>query len=264
MRWLLGVLLVFWSPPVFPLALDTGGLEPVGTTKIINIIDGDTVSITPPLMDSTQIRLVGIQAPKLALGRKGFKAWPLAKEARDALGHLIGGETVQVFVGTAPQDRHGRLLAHLVRKDGLWVQGTMLREGWARTYSFRDNRLKVPEMLAIEAEARNHRRGLWAHPNYAIRMPEETDSLINRFELVEGTVLETATIRGRTYLNFGANWRDDFTILVRRPAFRLFDKHGMDLLSLKGQRVRVRGWLERWNGPLIEVDHPEQLELLTE
>jgi hypothetical protein len=34
----------------------------------------------------------------------------------------------------------------------------------------------------------------------------------------------------------------------------------MDLASLEGQRVRVRGWVESWNGPAIEATHPEQIE----
>jgi hypothetical protein len=26
--------------------------------------------------------------------------------------------------------------------------------------------------------------------------------------------------------------------------------------------VRVRGWIERWNGPVIKATHPEQIEIL--
>ena len=39
------------------------------------IIDGDTLV----LQSGVQVRLVGIQAPKLPLGRRGFTAWPLAE-----------------------------------------------------------------------------------------------------------------------------------------------------------------------------------------
>jgi hypothetical protein len=29
-----------------------------------------------------------------------------------------------------------------------------------------------------------------------------------------------------------------------------------------GREIRVRGWLEFYNGPMIEATHPEQIELL--
>ena len=34
--------------------------------------------------------------------------------------------------------------------------------------------------------------------------------------------------------------------------------------SYEGGRVRVRGWLKSFNGPMIEVTHPEQIEILKE
>src|SRR3546814_5034081 len=47
--------------------------------EAVTVIDGDTLT----LADGREIRLVGIQAPKLALGRTGFQPWPLAEEAKD-------------------------------------------------------------------------------------------------------------------------------------------------------------------------------------
>jgi len=38
----------------------------------------------------------------------------------------------------------------------------------------------------------------------------------------------------------------------------------MLLPDLKDQRVRVRGWVRQFNGPLIDVTHPEQIEVLGE
>ena len=31
---------------------------------------------------------------------------------------------------------------------------------------------------------------------------------------------------------------------------------------MEGKRIRVRGWLRSYNGPVIDVTHPEQIELL--
>ncbi len=35
-------------------------------------------------------------------------------------------------------------------------------------------------------------------------------------------------------------------------------------IDLLHRLVRVRGWVKRFNGPLIEVTHPEQIEVIEE
>ena len=80
--------------------------------------------------------------------------------------------------------------------------------------------------------------------------------------MVEGTVLDSAEVRGRTYLNFGEDWRSDFTVTISPKDKRRFREESFDLLALKGRRIRVRGWLHQRNGPMIDVTHPEQIELL--
>ena len=164
-------------------------------------------------------------------------------------------------------DRHGRLLAQLYTAGGdgseLWIQGLLIEAGMARVYSFADNRDLVPEMLASESRARTERRGIWGHPYYAIRDPEAADAHIGSFQLVEGRVLEAAVVRGRAYLNFGADWREDFTITLAPDVRRRFEAEGIDPRDYQAARVRVRGWLKSFNGPMIEVTHPEQIEVLT-
>src|SRR3546814_3362691 len=88
-------------------------------------------------------------------GRKGFVEWPLAEAARSALAELVLDRQVGLAYGGRREDRHGRRLAHLIRDDGLWVQGAMLEAGMARVYSFPDNTAAVPEMLTLERRARS-------------------------------------------------------------------------------------------------------------
>ena len=45
---------------------------------------------------------------------------------------------------------------------------------------------------------------------------------------------------------------------------RAFEAAGIDTLAYRGRRVRVRGWLESYNGPMIEATHPAQIEVLGE
>lgn len=223
------------------------------------IIDGDTLL----LEDGREVRLVGIQAPKLPLGRRNFPTWPLAEEARRALVELAQGRRLTLAYGTTPRDRHGRHLAHLAREDdGTWLQGEMLRRGMARVYTFPDNRGRAAEMLALEREARAAQRGIWALPWYRIRDTEEVARDIDTFQVVEGEVRRAALARTVAYLNFGEDFRTDFTVAIDSDARRLFRAAGLDPLKLQGTRIRVRGWLRAYNGPLIEATHPEQLEVL--
>ena len=227
-------------------------------TRVVEIVDGDTLV----LEGGARVRLVGIQAPKLPLGRPDFTEWPLAKESKAALDELTRGRRVRLSFGGRRVDRYGRWLAHLHDKDGRWIQGEMLRRGMARVYSFADNRALVAEMMALERDARRARRGIWSHDYYRVRRVGETYRLINSFQLVEGRVLKTAVVRGRGYLNFGRDWRTDFTISVGPKARRVFRAVGRNIRRLAGRRVRVRGWLKWRNGPMIVVTHPEQIEVL--
>ncbi len=255
---------------VLVLASAGAGAEPLEglttgeTARVVAVVDGDTVILDRAIRDAKQIRLVGLQAPKLALGRKGFKQWPLAPDAKFALEELTLDKTVTLRFGGARMDRHGRHLAHLFLPDGTWVQGRMLQRGMARVYTFADNRAVTTEMYALEREARNANRGIWAHPFYAVRRatPLALGHLTGTFQVIEGRVLETALVKGTTYLNFGENWRDDFTVTLNGKARRAFAKIALDPQSLKGAQLRVRGWLKKRNGPALKVTHPEQIELI--
>ena len=232
--------------------------SPAGeTAKVTEVTDGDTLTLS----SKTVVRLVGIQAPKLPLDRPGFKEWPLARESRKALADMTLDRALTLHPGTRPTDRWGRTLAQLVRDDGLWVQGEMLRLGWARVYTFPDNRQLAGDMLALEREARAARRGIWGHPYYAIVTPDRAGRVINTFQLVEGIVVDAAEVKGRVYLNFGPDWKTDFTVMVPARVRKTLARQGMDPAGFKGRTVRVRGWLKEYNGPVIEMTHPEQLEL---
>lgn len=73
---------------------------------VASIVDGDTVAPRSPINGANQIRLFGLQAPKLPLGRRGFKAWPLGEESKLALERLVLGKTITLKYGGRRMDRH--------------------------------------------------------------------------------------------------------------------------------------------------------------
>jgi hypothetical protein len=82
------------------------------------------------------------------------------------------------------------------------------------------------------------------------------------FQIIEGAVKDTARVRGRVYLNFGEDYRTDFTASIAPEVMKAFTADKLDLLALKGRSVRVRGYLRDFNGPSMDLTHPEQIEVL--
>ena len=230
-----------------------------------SVLDGDTLYLDSGL----KVRLSGIQAPKLPLGRKGFRAWPLGQEARSALIGLTQKRRVQLYYGGAKRDRYDRALAQIYILDAsgnrdLWVQEEMVRLGMARVYTWPDTFQDSARLYAAEQEARAAARGIWADSFYAIRKPDP-DPLaqdVDSFQLVEGIVTSAANVKGTHYLNFGANYRTDFTVAISKASMKAFKKSGFDPLSLEGASIRVRGWIELQNGPVIWVSDPNRIEVL--
>lgn len=237
---------------------------PVETGTVADVLDGDTLKLT----DGRIVRLIGAKAPKPPLSWRGDDPWPLVDDARDALSALASGKPVELRFGGLRQDRHGYVLAQVFVADGanrLWLQDELIAKGLARVYSFADNRACVAELLASERKARAGRLGVWASYVYRIepaRDVKRLGRLIHSYQLIEGTVVAVGEGGGRLYLNFGADWRTDFTVSIDRKSVSDFAAAGIDLKTLAGRRLRARGFLAWRSGPMLEATHPEQIELL--
>ena len=247
------------------LGLRMSDLTAGETGQLRSVSDGDTLYLDSGL----KVRLAAIQAPKLPLGREGFKAWPLGEESKAALEKLTKGKTLQLFYGGERRDRYDRALAQVYSLDGegaknIWLQEEMVRLGMARVYTWPDTFQDSEKLYAAEVKARDAKRGIWGQDYYSIRSPEPNALAqdIDSYQIVQGIVTSTADVRGQVYLNFGADYKTDFTIAIAKRDRKRFKKANLDPLSLEGATVRIRGWIELSNGPMIWLDHPERLEVL--
>jgi micrococcal nuclease len=232
-----------------------------GSSLVADIRGGDTLI----LEDGRSARLAGVLLPRRSSdGGVTAEARTIAEKA---VADLVAGQKVELRLDSGHRDRYGRLLAQVfVTKDGqrVWLQERLIASGLARVISSKDNRLCVPELLGIEKTARETNQGQWRTGLFSVKPAASEDmlqGLAQSYEIVEGRIENVAEVRGRTYLNFGKNWRRDFTVTVPSDAARLFAGQ-TDLAGLKGRLVRVRGWIEDINGPSISLTHPEQLEIL--
>lgn len=228
--------------------------------RILDIIDPLTLRAD----HSGIIHLTGLDIPDYNPYQQGA----IAQSAVAILRDMVLDKTVQLYQTrdreTGRKNRMNQSLYHLVIKDSdSWVQGIMVRLGLARVRTDPSNPEMARALYALEAEARAQKLGLWAFDQYKVLTPEQTPDHLNSFAIVEGTVMSAARKQSNIYLNFGADWRDDFTIQIKPVHSRTFNARGVNPLDLNGKTIRVRGWLQSYNGPYIEIDHPERIEIIS-
>jgi endonuclease YncB( thermonuclease family) len=230
------------------------------TTQVAAVLDGDTVR----LEDGRIVRLAGIEAPKRPLGGSTADRWPLAEAAREGLAGLIAGKTVAVATIGPEPDRYGRLVGHLSLSDGTWIEAALVRRGLARARPQPDDMACFSVLVSEEAVARAGHRGLWRDQDYAIRAADDP-SLADRkglYELVEGRVVSVGHGRRMIFLDFGSDYRRDFTIMVNSDLAERLAETGVAVDALEGRRVRVRGVIEESGGPAVRISDPAEIELL--
>tara|TARA_R110002126_G_scaffold13118_1_gene56225 strand:- start:463804 stop:464700 length:897 start_codon:yes stop_codon:yes gene_type:complete len=158
-------------------------------------------------------------------------------------------------------DRYGHLRVHAVtQKDKTWLQAALLTTGHAQLRTRSDWPALITRMQRIESTARIEKIGLWLIPDLSIMDALKITDEQRGFHLVEGRVHSVAMHKNIVYLNFGDNWREDFTVVVPSTMRRVFAKNGIDIMGKGGEILRVRGWIDSYNGPFIEIDHAEQIE----
>jgi Staphylococcal nuclease homologue len=236
------------ASPVSPEALADGGVAHIAAI-------GDDGSLLTA--DGRVIRLAGLRFP-------GGIAWREA--AVSALRTLVLGHDLRLRFDDRRRDRYGRMLAQGITDAGVWLQGELIGHGLAEVESRRGNSSLIGPLLALETTARGRNAGLWSDARFAVASAAEVardpDGHLDRFGIVEGDVATVSSRSNWTFLNFGADWHTDFTVAVSSRDRRAVRDGGLDLAGLTGKHVRVRGWLRNWNGPLIEVDHAEQIEII--
>lgn len=142
--------------------------------RVTRVVDGDTLEV---LRQGRQVlvRLIGVDTPetetsqRLAQRARQYQRSPLreARLGRKARGFVLSllapDQWVRLEFEPAQglRDRHGRVLAYVYLPDGRMLNRLLVEQGMARVFRrflFRYRRA----WLALEAQARKARKGLWA------------------------------------------------------------------------------------------------------
>ena len=208
------------------------------------------------------------------------------------LQRLLAGRSIALSYGNIRRDRYGRRLAQvfllppedetaraemraernivdagpLAGNGGrIWLQAYLIAKGLARAYALPGVESCLPSLIKFESQAIDKGAGLWRNAAYEIRDARHAGELMRykgTYQLVEGRVLQLGHGRRRIYLNFGRNWREDFTVGIDRKNLREFAAKGLRIEELRGRNIRARGWITSRNGPFILADDIGQIEVL--
>lgn len=121
--------------------------------KVVNVADGDTITILNDENKQTKVRLYGIDAPE--------KAQDFGNVSREHLASLVAGKNIEVVV--IDVDQYDRSVGR-IKVDGKEVAEEMLQSGLAWLYTAY---CKIPECTRwkeLETQAKTAKIGLWANP----------------------------------------------------------------------------------------------------
>lgn len=227
---------------------DAAGLVYAGTQQAATLDSAQDITMA----ETGTVRLACIDIPE------DFEA--RARERVQALLDASNGALKLWHEKEAEPDRHDRLNVQARTEDGTWLQAELVRDGLARIFPCVEQDGIPPLLRLYEDTARANDAGLWGDWRYDVKTPERAAKFTNSFQVVEATVVDVAERRSALYVNFGEDWRTDFTVMIEKSDLRKLRRDGMEPLDWKDKTIRVRGWLEKYNGPLIRVRRMSQVE----
>lgn len=86
-------------------------------------------------------------------------------------------------------------------------------------------------------------------------------SYVGRTVKVRGKVLDVARSQKAIFINFGKDWRRDFTAVIFKGNFKDFEAAGINPMNYKGRTVVISGVVQKYKGrPEIIVMTPAQIK----
>lgn len=126
-------------------------IDALAVCLVIAIADGDTLTARCKGNELVKVRLAEIDAPE--------KAQPFGQRSKQALSQLCYRAEATIDVQTT--DRYGRSVGR-VTCNGVDANAAQLSRGMAWVY---DKYVKDKSLYAVQDEAVQAKRGLWADPN---------------------------------------------------------------------------------------------------
>jgi len=230
--------------------------------KVVEVIDGDTVKLS----NGRFLRYIGLDTPEVRIKDKDgdfkYRPQPFSLEAKEFNRKLVEGKLVRIEFDIEKTDRYGRLLGYCF-VDKTFVNARLIEEGYAVLYTFPPNVKHTDSFVESQKKAQKKKKGLWG--SFAIIDHTQANQYINQVRSVEGRVMSTYKSKKCIYLNFGRDYKKDFTVVIFNNTLDFFNRKGVDPVSFyTGKKIRVMGRIREYNGPEIIVNSPYEIEVTGE
>lgn len=226
---------------------------------VTEVIDGDTIK----LANGKLLRYIGIDTPETRIKKNGkflYSPQPFSLEATQFNKDLVEGKSVKIEFDVEKVDKYGRLLGYCFVND-TFVNAKMLEEGYAVLYSRPPNVKYTDLFVTVQRQAQSNQKGLWVV--YAIIDHAQANQYINQIRTVQGKVINTYKSPKCIFLNFGNDYRTDFTVVIFTNSLDSFYRKGIKPQDFyRGKTIRVSGRIRQYNGPEIIVNDPSQIEVI--
>ena len=155
------LVLVSCTAPGQPRTVSVPGGGSGLPATVTHVVDGDTVDLRLA-GEPERARLLGIDTPETVKPDSPVDCFGPEASARTKV-LLPPGTAVVVQRDREARDRYGRLLVYLWRRsDRLFVNGSLVSEGYARTLSIAPNTSHQADLASRASAARAAGAGLWA------------------------------------------------------------------------------------------------------
>lgn len=129
--------------------------SPSETVRVKRVIDGDTFE----LENGDRVRYIGVNAPESVAPGRPVECFGREASAYDKA--LVEGRDVRLEKDVSERDKYGRLLRYVYVGETL-VNAKLVEEGYASADAFPPDVRYRDLFRALEREARDGKRGLWA------------------------------------------------------------------------------------------------------
>ena len=227
--------------------------------KVLEVIYGDTVRLSNGYL----LRYIGLDTPEVRIRKGGrfiYSPQPFSLEAKEFNRKLVENKFIKLEFDVVKKDKYGRLLGYCFVGDK-FVNAELIKEGYASLYTFPPNVKYVDLFVKLQKEAREGAKGFWG--GYKTVDSGEAYKYINQIRTVRGRVLSTYQSQKCVFLNFGQDYKTDFTIVVFNNSLKYFKDKGIEPVSFyRGKIVQVTGKIREYNGPEIIVNSPLEMEVI--
>ncbi len=229
--------------------------------KVIKVIDGDTVKLS----NGKLLRYIGIDTPEIRIRKNGefvYSPQPFALEAKAYNEKLTENRFVRIEFDVQKKDKYGRLLGYCFA-DGVFVNAKLIEDGYAVLYTFPPNTAHTDFFAKLQKEARKNKRGLWG--SYEVIAHHQAADHINQIRTIRGEVVDTYQSQKCVYLNFGKNYKKDFTVVIFNNSLNEFIDKNIDPATFyKNKLIEVTGKVKEYNGPEVIINHPNEITVINE